>query len=148
MKTVDNDEATKQGFLMMAEGLGSISAGMILVLNAEANNSDEETPAPKKTTKPKTTKPKTNAAKAAERAAKKAGTAAKVEAKADDKDGAEEEDDNALTMDDCRNAMIEVIKSHGTTVGRGLLESFDVKKAADLDKSEYADFIEACGNLE
>lgn len=62
----------------------------------------------------------------------------------EDENEDEGEDDEPLTLESCRAALHEVIKSSGPDVGRQILKKFKVKKAADLKDEQFASFVAAC----
>jgi hypothetical protein len=49
------------------------------------------------------------------------------------------------TIADVRDKLREVSDALGREEAKALLEEFDVKKVTDLEESDFAEFIEACG---
>ncbi len=142
-KTIAGSGATRgmeliaRGLILLAEQFIADYADVNESASDEVARTSEDADSPPKATK----------------AAKKTRGKAKTKAKKAEEDATPDGDDatnniTVISMNDCRNAMIGVIKSSGTKVGRGLLESFNVKKAADLDPEQFADFVEACEAME
>ena len=149
VKQMGNDDATdktaaaKQGLRLVIEGLTLIGQQLL-------DDLEEDTPAAveKSEKDPKNKKSEKDPKKPGKRETKKEKLKREAEEHDNRPDDDDDDDDDGPNMNDCRNAMLAVIKSHGTKAAKGVLKKFDVGKAADLEDDQFEDFIEACEAME
>lgn len=67
----------------------------------------------------------------------------------EDEDGDDEDDEAAepMSLEDAREALHEVIKSHGPEVGREVLKKFKVKRVSELAEDMFGAFVAACSAI-